>query len=92
MQQQAAATAATVGLHDRGVLAPGYRADINLIDLDRVGITTTEMLHDLPAGGKRLVQRADGLPGHHRGRRGHPRGRRRHRRPAGRPRAGARSL
>ena len=60
VQQQAAATAATVGLRDRGVLAPGYRADINLIDLDRVGITTTEMLHDLPAGGKRLVQRADG--------------------------------
>jgi N-acyl-D-aspartate/D-glutamate deacylase len=60
VQQQAAATAATVGLHDRGVLAPGFRADINLIDLDRVGITTTEMLHDLPAGGKRLVQRADG--------------------------------
>ncbi len=60
VQQQAAATAATVGLHDRGVLAPGYRADINLIDLARVGITSTEMLHDLPAGGKRLVQRADG--------------------------------
>ncbi len=59
-QQQAAATAATVGLLDRGVLAPGYRADLNLIDLDRVGITTTEMLHDLPAGGKRLVQRAEG--------------------------------
>ena len=60
VQQQAAATAATVGLLDRGVLAPGYRADINLIDLDRVGISTTEMLHDLPAGGKRLVQRAEG--------------------------------
>ena len=59
-QQQAAATAPTVGLHDRGVLAPGFRADLNLIDLDRVGITTTEMLHDLPAGGKRLVQRAQG--------------------------------
>jgi N-acyl-D-aspartate/D-glutamate deacylase len=60
VQQQAAATAAAVGLNDRGVLAPGYRADINLIDLDAVGITSTEMLHDLPAGGKRLVQRADG--------------------------------
>jgi N-acyl-D-aspartate/D-glutamate deacylase len=60
VQQQAAATAATVGLHDRGVLAPGYRADINLIDIDEEGITTTEMLHDLPAGGKRLVQRAVG--------------------------------
>jgi N-acyl-D-aspartate/D-glutamate deacylase len=60
VKQQAAATAATVGLRDRGVLAPGYRADLNLIDLDRVGITTTEMLHDLPAGGKRLVQRTQG--------------------------------
>jgi N-acyl-D-aspartate/D-glutamate deacylase len=60
VQQQAAATAATVGLHDRGVLAPGRRADVNLLDLDRVGIASTEMLHDLPAGGKRLVQHADG--------------------------------
>jgi N-acyl-D-aspartate/D-glutamate deacylase len=60
VQQQAAATAATVGLRDRGVLAPGYRADINLIDLDRVGITSTEMLHDLPAGGTRLIQPVQG--------------------------------
>ena len=48
------------GLGDRGAVTPGRRADLNLIDLDRVGITTTEMLHDLPAGGKRLVQRAEG--------------------------------
>jgi len=60
VQRQAAATAAAVGLRDRGLLAPGYRADLNLIDLDRVGITSTQMLHDLPAGGKRLVQHADG--------------------------------
>jgi N-acyl-D-aspartate/D-glutamate deacylase len=60
VRQQAAATAALVGLHDRGVLLPGRRADINLIDLDAVGITTTEMRTDLPAGGKRLVQHARG--------------------------------
>ena len=60
VQQQCAATAALVGLHDRGVLAPGYRADVNVIDLDRLGVGQPEMLSDLPAGGRRLVQRADG--------------------------------
>jgi N-acyl-D-aspartate/D-glutamate deacylase len=60
VQQQAAATAALVGLHDRGVLAPGRRADVNLIDLDALAIGSPEMLYDLPAGGKRLVQRVEG--------------------------------
>ena len=60
VQQQCAATAGLVGLQDRGVLAPGYRADINLIDLDRLGVGQPEMLSDLPAGGRRLVQRAVG--------------------------------
>ncbi len=54
------ATARTVGLFDRGVLAAGYRADINLIDFDRLRARPPEMRHDLPAGGKRLVQPADG--------------------------------
>jgi N-acyl-D-aspartate/D-glutamate deacylase len=54
------ATARTVGLEDRGVLAPGYRADINVIDFDGLSARRPEMRHDLPAGGKRLVQRADG--------------------------------
>ncbi|MBW3661784.1 MAG: amidohydrolase family protein [Actinobacteria bacterium] len=53
-------TAASVGLHDRGVLAPGYCADLNVIDLDRLAPRRPEMVFDLPAGGKRLVQRADG--------------------------------
>ena len=53
---------ALVGLHDRGVVAPGKRADLNLIDFDRLGMPRPEMVYDLPAGGKRLVQRADGLP------------------------------
>ena len=53
-------TARTVGLHDRGVLAPGYRADVNIIDFEHLTARRPEMRHDLPAGGKRLVQTADG--------------------------------
>jgi N-acyl-D-aspartate/D-glutamate deacylase len=54
------ATARTVGLRDRGVLAPGYRADVNVIDFEHLQARRPEMRHDLPAGGKRLLQRADG--------------------------------
>ena len=51
-----------VGLLDRGVLAPGYRADINVIDFERLGLGTRRMLvFDLPAGGKRLLQRATAI-------------------------------
>lgn len=53
-------TAATVGLDDRGMLVPGCKADINLIDYDRLAIPSPEPVHDLPAGGLRLVQRAKG--------------------------------
>ena len=60
VKRQCADTAALVGLGDRGVLAPGRRADINLVDLDALSVGPPEMLYDLPAGGKRLVQRADG--------------------------------
>ena len=60
VKQHTADTAAVFGLTDRGVLAPGMRADINVIDLDALAIGVPEMLHDLPAGGKRLVQRARG--------------------------------
>ena len=38
----------------------GKRADLNLVDLDAVALHAPEMVHDLPAGGRRLVQRADG--------------------------------
>ena len=48
------------GLGDRGVLAPGRRADINLIDLDRLGLHYPERVEDLPAGAGRLIQRSDG--------------------------------
>jgi N-acyl-D-aspartate/D-glutamate deacylase len=53
-------TARLYGLRDRGLLRPGYQADLNLIDLDRVGLRLPEMAYDLPAGGRRLLQRADG--------------------------------
>lgn len=53
-------TAALVGLADRGVLVPGYRADINVIDLDNLRLHAPEVVCDLPAGGRRLMQRADG--------------------------------
>jgi len=60
VQRHTSATARTVGLLDRGVLAPGYRADVNVIDFERLRARRPEMHHDLPAGGKRLVQAADG--------------------------------
>lgn len=60
VRRQTSETAAFYGLHDRGVLAPGYRADVNLIDYDALRLRAPKMLWDLPAGGRRLVQRADG--------------------------------
>jgi N-acyl-D-amino-acid deacylase len=60
IQRQTRDTAWFYGLRDRGVLAPGYRADVNVIDYDRLGFTEPEVAHDLPAGGRRLVQRARG--------------------------------
>jgi N-acyl-D-aspartate/D-glutamate deacylase len=60
VKRHTSATARTVGLLDRGVLAPGYRADVNVIDFARLTARRPEMVHDLPAGGKRLVQSAVG--------------------------------
>ena len=57
---QTSRTATVFGLHDRGELVPGKRADINLIDLDALCLHEPEMVFDLPAGGRRLIQRADG--------------------------------
>jgi hypothetical protein len=53
-------TAQTVGLCDRGILAPGFKADINVIDLDRLRIERPYMVHDLPLSSKRLLQKAQG--------------------------------
>jgi N-acyl-D-aspartate/D-glutamate deacylase len=60
VHRQTAATARTVGLADRGVIAPGYRADLNVIDWAQLAARRPEVRHDLPAGGRRFVQRADG--------------------------------
>ncbi|HXK55693.1 MAG TPA: amidohydrolase family protein [Gammaproteobacteria bacterium] len=53
-------TARAVGLLDRGIIAPGYKADINIFDPARLRLHAPEVAHDLPTGGRRLVQRADG--------------------------------
>jgi N-acyl-D-aspartate/D-glutamate deacylase len=42
------------------VIAPGYRADLNIVDFDRLRLHKPEIVHDLPANGRRLLQRADG--------------------------------
>ncbi|MBM3489935.1 MAG: amidohydrolase family protein [Alphaproteobacteria bacterium] len=60
VRQQTSGTAALYGLGDRGVLAPGKKADLNLIDLAGLILRAPEMVRDLPAGGRRLVQRAEG--------------------------------
>jgi N-acyl-D-amino-acid deacylase len=48
------------GLHDRGALVPGLRADVNLIDLDRLRLGKMEFLDDLPGGAQRVIQRTTG--------------------------------
>jgi N-acyl-D-aspartate/D-glutamate deacylase len=57
---QTSRTAAAYGFTDRGVITAGKRADVNLIDLDGMALHAPEMVFDLPAGGRRLIQRADG--------------------------------
>jgi N-acyl-D-aspartate/D-glutamate deacylase len=53
-------TAETVGLYDRGLIAAGYRADLNVIDYDRLTLKAPQVAYDLPTGGRRLIQRAEG--------------------------------
>lgn len=60
VHQQTQRTARHVGWTDRGVIAPGMLADLNVIDLDRLTLHPPELIADLPAGGTRLMQRADG--------------------------------
>jgi N-acyl-D-amino-acid deacylase len=60
VKMQTSETADFFGFRDRGRLRAGLRADINLIDFDRLRLHQPEVLHDLPAGGRRLVQRVDG--------------------------------
>jgi N-acyl-D-aspartate/D-glutamate deacylase len=57
---QSRKTAMSVGLNDRGVIAPGYKADINVIDYDRLHLHPPRVQYDLPVGGRRLLQQVDG--------------------------------
>ncbi len=53
-------TSRYIGLSDRGNVALGQRADLNVIDFDHLRLLRPELIQDLPAGGKRLLQRAEG--------------------------------
>ena len=57
---QSRKTALSVGLADRGLIAPGYKADINVIDYDRLHLHPPKVHYDLPVGGRRLLQQVDG--------------------------------
>jgi N-acyl-D-amino-acid deacylase len=60
VKRQTRETALLYGLEDRGALTPGLKADINLIDFERLNSHAPEIVYDFPAGGKRFVQRAEG--------------------------------
>jgi N-acyl-D-aspartate/D-glutamate deacylase len=60
VRMQTRNTAALFGLDDRGALAPGLRADVNVIDFENLRIAPPEVVFDLPANGRRMVQRASG--------------------------------
>jgi len=57
---QSRKTALSVGLTDRGLIAPGYKADVNVIDYDRLHLHPPKVHYDLPVGGRRLLQDVDG--------------------------------
>ncbi len=56
-----AANAEAIGLHDRGRIAAGLRADINIVDYEALQLRVPEVSYDLPAGGKRLLQHSTGF-------------------------------
>ena len=60
VRKQTLDTAACYGLTDRGVLAAGKKADINIIDAERINLLAPEVVYDLPTGGKRIMQKATG--------------------------------
>jgi N-acyl-D-aspartate/D-glutamate deacylase len=61
IKRLAADNAAAIGLNDRGLLQVGMKADINILDYDNMRLRRPEIVYDLPAGGKRLIQRTDGF-------------------------------
>ncbi len=60
VKKQTADTAKVYGFDDRGVLAPGMKADLNVIDFEGLLLHAPQMVFDLPAGGRRLIQKVDG--------------------------------
>jgi N-acyl-D-amino-acid deacylase len=60
VKRQTLDTARFVGLFDRGVIAPGWKADLLVVDMDRLALAPPELAFDLPADGRRLLQRARG--------------------------------
>src|SRR5260370_5518136 len=60
VQKMTRDTAHLYGLGDRGVLAPGFKADVNVIDYDNLELHAPELVFDLPGNARRLIQRADG--------------------------------
>jgi N-acyl-D-aspartate/D-glutamate deacylase len=60
VMKQTSEPAELLGLSDRGVVGPGYKADLNVLNMDSLAITFPAMVNDLPAGGRRLIQRSSG--------------------------------
>jgi len=60
VHKQTRANALAYGLADRGLVAPGYRADLNVVDFEALGVGRPQLVYDLPSGGKRLIQRSTG--------------------------------
>jgi N-acyl-D-aspartate/D-glutamate deacylase len=60
VKMQSHDTARYIGFTDRGTLEPGKKADVNVIDFDKLTLEPPHLVHDLPAGGRRLLQRASG--------------------------------
>jgi N-acyl-D-aspartate/D-glutamate deacylase len=60
VKRQTSETAGFFGLSDRGRLVPGLRADVNLIDFDKLRLHKPELVHDMPANGRRFVQKVEG--------------------------------
>jgi N-acyl-D-aspartate/D-glutamate deacylase len=60
VKKQTMDTAQVYGLLDRGVIAPGMKADINVIDFEKLNLAPPQVVYDLPTGGRRLIQRARG--------------------------------
>lgn len=60
VHRQTRQTAELFGLRDRGLVAPGFRADLNVIDFDALAVDAPRMAHDLPTGARRFVQKASG--------------------------------